>query len=169
MYDVVAVVAALTCAALLDCVYMCVCKKSRQNKGNQESNRERDRERLHWKVNRGRKKNRLTGQQIMLRYILRAGMLCMMYIHMYVRMCPCVSVFNLTATIMFSISCFTHTHTHALPLIRVWFVLVRMGSLCRFTFTYISPKNTQIHKNSPAHTLVQANTMAHEQQKRKRL
>lgn len=73
VFDVVAVVAALTCAALPVCVCMCVCvqKKPAKQAKPREQQRERERERLHWKVNRGRKKNRLTGQQIMLRYILR--------------------------------------------------------------------------------------------------
>lgn len=77
------------------CVFACVCvqKKPAKQAKPREQQRERERERLNWKVNRGRKKNRLTGQQIMLRYILRAGMLCMMYIHMYecVRMCVCLT------------------------------------------------------------------------------
>lgn len=94
------------CLSVFACVCVCAKKPAKQAA-------ERERERLHWKVNKGRKKNRLTGQQIMLRYILRAGMLSMMYIYtyMYVRLCVrvCVELDNNNNT--FNVLLY-HTHAH---------------------------------------------------------
>lgn len=107
-----------TCSMLWPSLLSRVCvreaKKSRQNKRQQErAAADREKERvaaLHRKVKREGGK-RLTGQQIMLHYILRAGM---MHIHMYLCICNCVLVCNCLDNENNTFYVLLHTHTHTL-------------------------------------------------------
>lgn len=93
------------------CVFACVCvqKKPAKQAKPREQQRERGRENDcigKW-IEEGRRNVWLANK---LCCAIFYGQVCHVWCT-YVRKCAYVCVFNLTATIMFSISCFTHTRT----------------------------------------------------------